>query len=103
MTLRQFHKNKVANAIGAVGALGGSAALIYKLVQRVRTGHGLDHYIAMSGQEWSPLAALVCMGVAATALVIAGLLRWMPESAFLGTLRNPPTGHARPRAGKRAK
>ena len=91
MKLRRFHKSKVANAIGAVGALGGAAALTYKLVQQVRSGRGLDHYIAMSGQEWSPLAALVLMSLALAVLIVGGLLRCVSQTcedrSFVATLR----------------
>jgi hypothetical protein len=97
--VRHFYRNKVANVIGAVGAVGGFAALVYKLAQQVGSGRGLDHYIAMSGQEWSPLAALILIVVIVAVLTVSGVLRWMSGRR----LHSGGTSQAtRPQAGKGA-
>jgi hypothetical protein len=91
MGFRRILKSGLAQIVGAIAALGGAAALVYKLVEDVRIGRGVDHYIAMSGQEWSAIPALVMIGIATTILVVGGILRWAAEAHeehdFLSTIR----------------
>ena len=91
MGFRHILKSRAANVVGAIAALGGGAALIYRLVEAIRSGRGIDRYIAMSGQEWSAIPALVFTVVALSVLVVGGVLRWIADTReehdFLGTLR----------------
>jgi hypothetical protein len=102
--LRRFHKSRVANWIGGLGALGGFLALVLVLWQRVHGGRGLDHYIAMSGYEWSPLIALITVVIASLVLVVGGSLRWLVEQreerSFLATVRQRIAARHQRRTGK---
>jgi hypothetical protein len=91
MSVRDFNRSRVLLAIAGVMSIGGGAAVIYKLYDSVRSGHGLQPYIAVSGQEWMALPALIFMVIAVTILVVGGVVRlgfdaW-EERSFIAALR----------------
>jgi hypothetical protein len=74
---RHILKSRLANTIGVMTALGGGVALVYKLVVDIQGGRGLDHYIAISGREWSPIAAMVFAAIVVTILLVGTVWRWI--------------------------
>jgi hypothetical protein len=67
LLLRTLLRNRVANFVGAIAALGGCLAIVLRLADKVRTGHGLDRYTMIFGEQM-PVAALISIAVSAGVL-----------------------------------
>ncbi len=74
--MRHLRANPLARLVAGTLAIAGGLAGVLVLIARIRDGHGLDHYIAVSGQEWSAIPALVFVVVGTMVLVVGGGLSW---------------------------
>jgi hypothetical protein len=74
LLLRTLPKNRAANVVGAVADLGACVALVWRLSDHVRTGHGLDRYTTIFGEQM-PVAALISIAVTAGVLGAVELSR----------------------------
>ena len=85
-------KSSVARLVLGVAMTGAVAALILKLLERVRAGRGGEQYMAMSGYIWSPIPVLIFMVLALVILVGGGFLRWIwernEERSFMDAMRH---------------
>jgi hypothetical protein len=69
MGVRVFQKSRtIARIAGVLGVLA-TAGLVLSLLERVRTGRGLQPYMTVSGHEANAVQALATMGFVAFVLV----------------------------------
>jgi hypothetical protein len=81
--LRTLPKSRAANVVGAIAAIGACMAVVLRLASRVRSGHGLDQYTTIFGEQ-TPLAGLIFIAVGAGvlgAVLLSRVLR-KPHSRY---------------------
>ena len=80
----------IAAVIGCVLGLAGLGGFLFRAVDAVRKGHGLDYYLSYSGFEFNAIGALITFAVIPIALLLAwGISMWhrWREARLLDELR----------------
>jgi len=74
MSLVKFGGNKYINLIGYSLSILGAIGFIFFLVKKVKSGHGLEHYISMAGYDLSYLQALMMFGSIPIVVILVGFV-----------------------------
>ena len=67
---------RICLAVGVFLAMGMFAGYVYRVVSKVKSGHGLDTYLTPEGAEFNYIGVLILLMLIPIALLLGWGLRW---------------------------